>query len=188
MDGGAQKFEIKLGQFMVIGLKSKEYFYLNKHDSPCSQDSFVEQWKPYLISYIKSKNIKIGEICTYLYFLSDIIPMCDFFNKELIKHVSEITEGPYVRFKRDVGHLRPCHILEYSGQPVLSTNQGGSGILFEYKFLPPQLKTVYKEYLIFDMVGVIGSVGGTLGMCIGFSFSGIISTIFGIVLKMMDKV
>ena len=185
MDGGAQQFKIDLGQYMVIGLKSEEYLYLNKDDSPCSEESFVEQWKPYVISYIKSKNIKRDEICTYLYFLSDIISMCDFYNKELIRHVSEITEGPYVGFKQDVGHLRPCHILEYSGQPVLLRNQGGSWIMFEYKFLPPQLKTVYKEYLIFDMVGVIGSVGGTLGMCIGFSFSGIISTISDLILNML---
>ena len=33
--------------------------------------------------------------------------------------------------------------------------------------------TSLQEYLIFDMVGMIGSVGGSLGMCIGLSFSGL---------------
>ena len=38
---------------------------------------------------------------------------------------------------------------------------------------------VYKEYLVCDAMGMIGSVGGTLGMFIGFSMTGIISWIFG---------
>ena len=187
MDGKAQKFEIKRGQYKVIGLISEEYIYLNKDDSPCSQESFVEQWKPYILSYIKSLNIK-SELCTHLFFLSDVLPMCNFYDYKTIEQVSEKPEGPYVSFKRDVGHLRPCHILEYSGQSEFTMFGLGNSIKFEYKFLPPQLKTVYKEYLIFDMVGMIGSVGGTLGMCIGFSFSGIISTIFGIILNLTDKI
>ena len=34
---------------------------------------------------------------------------------------------------------------------------------------------MYEEYLIYDAISMVGSVGGTLGMCIGFSFTGIIS-------------
>ena len=42
------------------------------------------------------------------------------------------------------------------------------------------MNVVYEEYLIYDHVELIGSVGGTLGMCIGFSFTGVIQncTIF----------
>ena len=36
---------------------------------------------------------------------------------------------------------------------------------------------VYEEYLIYDGLGLIGSVGGTLGMCVGFSFSSVINSI-----------
>ena len=36
------------------------------------------------------------------------------------------------------------------------------------------MKTLYEEYLIYDDIHLIGSIGGTLGMCIGFSFIGII--------------
>ena len=34
---------------------------------------------------------------------------------------------------------------------------------------------VYEEYLIYDAVGMIGAVGGTLGMIIGFSFNNVIN-------------
>ena len=40
--------------------------------------------------------------------------------------------------------------------------------------------TVYEEYLIYDAISMVGSVGGTLGMCIGFSFTGIISFLINI--------
>ena len=34
---------------------------------------------------------------------------------------------------------------------------------------------MYQEYVVYDAIGIIGSVGGTLGLFIGFSFSGLIS-------------
>ena len=37
---------------------------------------------------------------------------------------------------------------------------------------------VCKEYLIYDENGLIGSVGGTLGLFIGFSFNYIIQELF----------
>ena len=27
----------------------------------------------------------------------------------------------------------------------------------------------YKEYLVYDAIGMIGSIGGSLGLCVGFS-------------------
>ena len=39
---------------------------------------------------------------------------------------------------------------------------------------------MYEEYLIYDAISMVGSVGGTLGMCIGFSFTGIISFLINI--------
>ena len=37
---------------------------------------------------------------------------------------------------------------------------------------------VFKQYLIYDAMGMIGSVGGTLGLFLGFSMTGIISWVF----------
>ena len=37
--------------------------------------------------------------------------------------------------------------------------------------------TVEMEYLINDFVKMLGSIGGTLGMCIGFSFLGLATMI-----------
>ena len=40
---------------------------------------------------------------------------------------------------------------------------------------------VHEEYLIYDEIGLIGSVGGTLGIFIGFSFSGVVTCFINIV-------
>ena len=42
---------------------------------------------------------------------------------------------------------------------------------------------VHEEYLIYDEVGMIGSVGGTFGMFIGFSFANIVSQILNLIEK-----
>ena len=43
---------------------------------------------------------------------------------------------------------------------------------------------VYEEYLIYNTMGMIGSVGGTLGIFIGFSVTGFISSAIGFIKKM----
>ena len=42
------------------------------------------------------------------------------------------------------------------------------------------MTTVKEEYLMYDYVGLVSSVGGTLGICVGISFYGVIETILDI--------
>ena len=45
----------------------------------------------------------------------------------------------------------------------------------------------YTERYVFDVVGFVGSVGGTLGMCIGFSFIGLTSTVLDFIKTRMKS-
>ena len=36
-------------------------------------------------------------------------------------------------------------------------------------FIVTPEKIFYKEYLVYDAIGMFGSIGGSLGLCIGFS-------------------
>ena len=49
--------------------------------------------------------------------------------------------------------------------------------LFYYTIAAPGRMKVSEEYLIYDFIGVVASIGGTLGLFIGFSFSNVISFI-----------
>ena len=76
------------------------------------------------------------------------------------------------------GYPKTCNILQYSGDKEWEWDSGRKPeVYFAYNFAPPKTVVVHEEYLIYDTIGLIGSVGGTLGMFIGFSFSGTISQI-----------
>ena len=67
------------------------------------------------------------------------------------------------------------------------SDEGNNTYEIYYEFAPPMKVMSLQEYLIFDMVGMIGSVGGTLGMCIGFSFSGLTTNILNVMENRLTK-
>ena len=50
-------------------------------------------------------------------------------------------------------------------------------------FVNPHKVTVYKEFLIFDLVGMVSAIGGTMGLCIGLSFT----ELAGALLRLWEK-
>ena len=66
---------------------------------------------------------------------------------------------------------KSCTTLQYSNIVIRnSIKTRNKMIRFRVDFPNPPKVIVKEEYLIFDMVSMIGAVGGTLGLCIGFSF------------------
>ena len=63
---------------------------------------------------------------------------------------------------------------------------GHPNIRFWYGLQQPSNVMVNEEYLIYDTITMISSVGGTLGMCIGFSFTNIIANIFVLIQKLRN--
>ena len=45
----------------------------------------------------------------------------------------------------------------------------------QIKYKIERKETLYEEYLIYDVIGMIGSVGGTLGLFTGLSFASIVT-------------
>ena len=77
------------------------------------------------------------------------------------------TENPYPK---------SCTIVQYSGEVELKyQNDEAYQAYFSYNFAPPRTVMVQEEYLIYDTIGFLGSIGGALGLCIGFSFSNTIT-------------
>ena len=69
--------------------------------------------------------------------------------------------------------LGPLETYEWSGNYYSPDNYR-----FDLYYILSKNETiVFEEYLIYDLIGFIGSAGGTLGMFIGFSFINIISVI-----------
>ena len=78
---------------------------------------------------------------------------------------------------------KSCTIIEYDGKVKYqdSMNQNGMGDWY-MTFLTSEL-TFIEEYLIYDFIGMVGSIGGTLGLFIGFSFMDLFFWIVNILFK-----
>ena len=76
----------------------------------------------------------------------------------------------YPKFLKTTRRLgKPCTSIEYSGtSQVHSGGTKNAGSLI-YRFMAPPEVEVHEEYLIQDALGLTGSIGGTLGICVGAS-------------------
>ena len=72
-----------------------------------------------------------------------------------------------------------CTTIEYTGRPTLKQQKSDKDAevkkekLHEYQwsFMMASSKTqVYQEYVVYDAMGLVGNIGGTLGLFLGFSF------------------
>ena len=67
--------------------------------------------------------------------------------------------------------LRPCRINEYLGK-ITYFELAEDRTAFTYFYKPPEKKKIEEEYLLYDIFGVIGVVGGSIGLCLGISMRG----------------
>ena len=109
--------------------------------------------------------------------LSFSTPICET-NKEYLCAWQQINPS----FEEFISRPFPktCKILQYSGEIEWEWKDNpdfSHEAYFAYNFAPPKTIIAEEEYLIYDTIGFIGSVGGTLGMFIGFSFSNAIAII-----------
>ena len=100
--------------------------------------------------------------CSYVKFIADL-PICK--NHTESQCFIEVRDQE----KKNIP-LKPCTKLQYKLEtelwPLPHTNEAEIGLVF----VSPFKVKVKEEFFIFDMVSVISAIGGTLGLCTGFSF------------------
>ena len=96
--------------------------------------------------------------------MSDL-PICE------TKEQARCAEHKWVKILETTKVKKPCTTLQYRGQGS-KFKTGNNTATFWYRFYGKEPHVdVKEEYLILDFVAMVGSVGGTLGLCIGFSFN-----------------
>ena len=79
---------------------------------------------------------------------------------------------------------QPCTKVSYLDHNSRFFTVNKQHIIYRMNFVNPHKMTVYKEFLIFDLVGMVSAIGGTMGLCIGLSFTELLS----LLLRLVEKV
>ena len=91
---------------------------------------------------------------------------------------------------------KSCSAIEYTGFVDFI---GPNGVVYKQKpnetyfsltirYKPPAMVTLHEEYLIIDFYGMVGVVGGTLGLFVGFSFFDVITLLMKFYQKVHDQI
>ena len=76
----------------------------------------------------------------------------------------------------------PCKVTRFSGEveEYLEMDTNSRSIVL-FVMHPSPFVAVFEEYLVYDILGMIGAISGSLGICVGFS-------IYDILSKIVDKI
>ena len=177
MDGDA--LEVNVDKYVLTySLKPEKYIYINTSKSVCSNKSFYQCFS----DKVSADNFEhCPTKCSTIslpFQNASVIPVCE---KEEDQKCSlrKIIHPIFNRINDKELCPRSCTFLQYSGKIVHKyeiKNQSTTNVPLSiwYSFKVPESVMVNEQYLIYDAIGMIGAVGGTLGMCIGFSFDSII--------------
>ena len=153
-----------------VNLKPVQHNYLTTN-SKCSHESYYE-----CIDRLIAKSLNGSSSQCSLFSLPSLL-VCKIDKTKEEKE--EFLDG--LRKNTDECSIKHCVTLEYLGTQVFNFKLTQKNITFEFSYkIPSNSTSLYEEYLIYDTINTIGSIGGTLGMCIGFSFSGLISSLINI--------
>ena len=161
-----------LGESTSITLQVSKYIYLNKTKELCRDSSYMKiiltrlqdnRW-----NNCKTKCHTFGKIGKTFQKESPDLPECQYEEDErcALDAIENIKRGII---------KKPCTKIEYSSfnqNTVIEANSNKT-IQFEFGFSYPEVVQVYEEVLLFDEIAMISSIGGTLGLCIGFAFTNI---------------
>ena len=169
LDGERINFE-KVKGFIWTDIQPKRVIYM-KSQEKCTNIGFYECFHSELIEQsFDHCPTKCFSITTF----GNATPICE---TELeIKCSHEVTKA----LKKDSKCLPFCDQINFDVEFEYKEDQNepnaNRNVTFAFKISNSKMK-VEEEYLVQDFVGMLGSIGGTLGLFVGFSFLGGISSI-----------
>ena len=97
--------------------------------------------------------------------------------KDLQNYLDSSTAFSYFLEDVQMDCIKHCSEIIYSGKITWIIRSGNKyNVSWESKFASNKVE-IHEEYVLMDLTGVIGGLGGTLGLFIGFSFRDIVAWI-----------
>ena len=169
------------GSFKFFKLKAKKSKFLNEKASPCNDQAnrcFTEQ-----LLKIKCPRKCVPSTLPLINSIEDWkdIPECHSW-EEFMCMATGIILLSYVESQPQKASCpRYCNQLEYTGkvQGDLNAYELSGSIGWTYSI--SSTTNVNEEYLVYDLPSLVGSVGGTIGIFVGFS-------VFDVVVMIIDNI
>ena len=107
------------------------------------------------------------------------MPICQDSKKEMWKNLSTIWNKLLTTCPNS------CTQFQYQGKmkSLVGYVNDSKLVWMDYLFLSGYLQ-VHQEYLVYEIDDIIGSIGGTLGLFIGFSFHDVISQLLNTIKRL----
>ena len=175
-DGEVLEFEGKRKSYTEVGLVEKETILLPEK-SNCIQSGqpFYNCFIPELQRILVQNNFPCKVKCLPMTIgdhVNTTVPCCQNFSSENYKCAANHIFGILQNISASDECMKPCKINEYIGKVTFKSEKARHHSVFVYYFKPPEVKTIDEEYLLYDITAVISAIGGSLGLCIGFSIRG----------------
>ena len=186
-DGEELKYQVNDNSRIGIKIQPQKFNYLKKA-SKCHDESYYECIALALHKIDHQAFCEKKCIPTLFGFGKNYsTPFCDNKNDDRCARniARKMITGKGINFTQEFGNIactKACSSLQYSGTYIIgkpvAAKEYKSLHSFYYEFSNSNNKCpIFDEYLIHDTMSMIGSVGGTFGMFIGFSMTGFISSI-----------
>ena len=202
VDGNMHLTEVELNHHARVNFSPKMNKYLL--EKGCNDTTFRQAIEAKMLEELKEN---CATVCTITQSSSSELEKCQT-KKE--QECANAVELDVVHGITSAG-FSPCTTLEYSGMildnsrikgfpplvdygwdqgdPIVHVDPQWSGkptAIMTYKFEKPESVKVYEEYIVASFVDIIGIVGGTLGLYIGFSFFDNTLSFFNYVISFVD--
>ena len=122
------------------------------------------------------------------------IPFCQDLNDEGIIGPFWVPQVCYKevwrKFVKENSKLEPCTKFEYTGNFKLLPENAmfkETNFIIRYQFQQPETVLLIEEYYVMPTLDLIGLIGGTLGIFVGFSFYGTFADALSLILSIAKK-
>ena len=160
----------KVKGFNWVDVQPKKTFFM-KSQSKCSDIGFYQCFHSELV---EQDFDNCPRRCFSISSYGNASPMCETLEEFQCSH--EITK----KLKKASKCLPSCTQINYAIETEVHEDEESPdakrNVTLAYRFSKRKMK-VEEEFLVYDFVGMLGSIGGTLGLFIGFSLFGLISFI-----------
>ena len=187
-DGQPESVIGLLGEGTEITIATEKYKYLNSSQRICRESSYSSLLGEKLLKGLKENCTALckktgGGFCDAARANDEIsnLPDC---KENQIKCFHETIWRVKEDLKKSSGL---CEKLNFRIKQARTFPPKNGQTLFRVILDPPKM-VVNEEYLIYDMVAFVSAIGGTLGLCVGFSFTGYASTFLRFFEKLLNKI